>query len=145
MHQITREQVHEIMELTHTNQVAHQAMRQSMAAMREAFPPYMPADVIVELEQTLMKIDFEPMAVTAYQKHISTQDAAQIIAFYKTPAGQHLLAAMPEITREMKLTAAQEGSRIAQKVIEQHMDEIKAARKQYMQDHSGQPKVITPN
>jgi hypothetical protein len=145
-HPITHAQVDEILELTHSKQLAQQSMRAMLNTMRGSFPPFMPQDVMDDLEQQLLKIDFEPMAVAAYQKHISTEDAAQIIAFYKTPAGQRLISVMPEITREMQLSGSQEGERIAQQVIQAHMDEIRAAARQYKEEQTTeQPKVITPN
>lgn len=39
-------------------------------------------------------------AVPIYQRHISRTDADAIIAFYSSPAGQHILEAQPVIMRE---------------------------------------------
>ena len=39
-------------------------------------------------------------ATTVYQRHISREDADAMIAFYTSPAGQHLLDAQPVIMRE---------------------------------------------
>jgi hypothetical protein len=96
-------------------------------------------------QQGLEKIDFESMATTAYQKHISTEDAAQIIAFYRTPVGQRLVVVMPAIEREMQLNGRNEGMRITQEVIKSHMAEIKAAAAKYKQEHSDNPTVTSPN
>jgi uncharacterized protein len=144
-HPITREQVDEILELSHSQELAKQVMQRMMSSLGKAFPPFMPKDVIAEIEHGLENINFEPMAVQAYQKHVSTEDAAKIIAFYKTPAGQRLVSVTPAITREMQLGGAQEGQQIVRQIIEKHMDEIKAAAKQYQQEHAGPPTVITPN
>jgi len=145
-HPITKAQVDEILQLTHANEVAHQSMRVMWSTMQRSFPPFMPKDVTDELEQRLLAINFEPFALAAYQRHISTEDAAEIIAFYKTAAGQRLLSVMPRIAHEMQLSGGQEGERIAQQVIQAHMDEIRAAAKQYKEEHTTeQPQVITPN
>ena len=144
-HPITKAQVDEILQLTHAQQLREQVMQAMMANLERVFPPYMPKDVIADLEHNLGTIDFESMAVHAYQKHVSTEDAEQIISFYKTPAGRRLVDATPGITREMQMNGAKEGQQIVQQTIEQHMDEIKAAAQQYQQQHSGQPSVTTPN
>jgi hypothetical protein len=147
-HPITREQVHEILELTHANELASQIMQRMFVNMEKAFPPYVPRDVIDELETNLEHINFEPMAVVAYQKHISTEDGAKIIAFYRSPAGRRLTDVTPQITREMQEGGAREGSRIVQEVLSKHMDEIKAAAQKYRVDHQDQsdkPSIITPN
>ncbi|HUY80902.1 MAG TPA: DUF2059 domain-containing protein [Acidobacteriaceae bacterium] len=144
-HPITPQQVHQIMELSHAETLARQVMQREFAGMEKAFPPFMPKDVISELEHNLLSIDLEPMALKVYQEHVSSEDAVQIIAFYKTPAGQRFLAAMPAITREMQSRGAQEGEQIARQVIQTHMDEIKAAAQKYKDAHAAPPKIINPN
>jgi hypothetical protein len=144
-HPITPEQVHEILQLTHAKELARQSMRLGMTSVKNVFPPYTPKDVFDDIQQGLEKIDFESMATTAYQKHISTEDAAQIIAFYRTPVGQRLVVVMPAIEREMQLNGRNEGMRITQEVIKSHMAEIKAAAAKYKQEHSDNPTVTSPN
>lgn len=144
-HPVTVEQVHEILELSHAKELAHHCERNAFAMMKRDLPPYMPQDVTDDLQKQLETFDIEPMAVAAYQKHLSTEDAAQIIAFYKTPAGQRLFTAMPAITQEMQQGGTREGMKIAQQVISEHMDEIKAAAAKYQSDHSDTPKITAPN
>ena len=85
------------------------------------------------------------MTVEAYQKHISTEDAAKAIAFYKTPAGQRLISVLPQITREMQAGGAKLGMQVVQEVVARHKDEIQAAAAKYKQDHSDTPKITSPN
>ncbi|MGH9588392.1 MAG: DUF2059 domain-containing protein [Acidobacteriaceae bacterium] len=144
-HPITPAQVHEILELTGARRLQLQTMRAMMASLRKAFPPYMPEDVIDDLESNMEKVDLEPMAVEAYQKHVSTEDAAKMIAFYKTPAGGRLIAVLPQIAKEMQMSGEQSGVRIAQQIIMQHSEEIKAAAAKYRQEHSDTPKITSPN
>ncbi|MFZ0661596.1 MAG: DUF2059 domain-containing protein [Acidobacteriaceae bacterium] len=144
-HPITPAQVHELLRLTGANQLSVQIMRGMMANLRKTFPPYVPKDVIDDLEARMESIDFEPMAVEAYQKHVSTEDAAQAIAFYKTPAGKRLVGVLPQVTAEMQASGAKEGMRIVQEVIGQHIDEIKAAAAKYREQQSDTPKITEPN
>jgi len=145
VHPVTPEQVHEILELTGANQLKNQMMRGMMAYWRRAFPSFVPKDVFDDLESSLEKMDFEPMAVTAYQKRISTEDAAQVIAFYKTPAGRRVIAALPQISSEMQQAGAQMGMKVSQEVIARHKDEIKAAAEKYREEQSGPPTITSPN
>lgn len=144
-HPATRAQVHEILVLTGSDKLKNQVMRGMMGYLQRSFPPYMPKDVIDDLESNMENIDMESVAVTAYQKHVSTEDAEQLIAFYKSPAGQRLASVLPAITQEMQLNAARQGMTVAQQVIEKHRDEINAAAAKYQQEHSDTPKVTSPN
>lgn len=144
-HPITPAQVHELLELTGANRLKVQMMRGMMSQIVKAFPPFVPKDVIDDLEASMEKIDIEPLAVKAYQKHVSTEDAAQVIAFYKTPAGRRVVSVLPQITQELQESGAQEGIRISQAVVQRHMDEIRTAAAKYQQDHADTPHITTPN
>ena len=144
-HPITPAQVHELLELTGANRLKVQMMNGMMLYFRKAFPPYVPKDVIDDLETSLEKIDLEPMAIKAYQKHISTEDAAQVIAFYKTPAGRRLIGVLPSISQELQENGARQGEQISQEVIQRHMDEIKAAAAKYRQQQPDTPTITAPN
>lgn len=142
-HPITPAQVHELLELTGANKLARQVMHGMWSNIQKTFPPFIPKDVRDDLELSIMKINFEPLAIQAYQKHISTQDAAQVIAFYKTPAGQRLVGVLPEITREMQENSEKLGTQVVREVIARHMDEIKTAEAKYRTEHSDTPKITT--
>lgn len=144
-HPITAAQVHEIMQLTNAHQIAAQMMRAMMVNIRGEFPPYFPKDVIEDIQTSLQNIDFEPMAIESYKRHVSTEDAAQIIAFYKTPAGRRLIEVMPQITKEMQQTGAETGAQIVQEVIQRHMDEIQSAAEKYKDEHYQLPQITSPN
>ena len=144
-HPITPAQVHEMLELTGANRLKNQVMRGMWVNLQKAFPPFVPKDVLDDLEASLEKADLEPMLISAYQKRVSTEDAAQAIAFYKTPAGQRLIRALPQITQEMQAAGAKLGMQVTQDVLARHRDEIKAAAAKYREDHTDTPKVIEPN
>lgn len=144
-HPCTVAQVRELLGLTGANQLRIQVMRKMMVQIKQAFPPFMPKDVMDDMESSLEKIDMEPMAVRAYQRHVSTEDAAQLIAFYKTPTGQRVIRVLPIVTGEMQDAGAKEGERVAQEVIQQHMDEIKAAAVKYRQQQPDTPTITAPN
>lgn len=144
-HPVTPAQVHEIMILTNANQLATQMMRGMMVNLKKTFPPYLPQDVIADLESSLEHIDFEPMMLESYQKHMSTEDAADIIAFYKTPAGRRFIAVMPDISSDMQKSGAQWGTQIVEEVVLRHSDEIKDAAAKYRLEHLDAPAISSPN
>ena len=144
-HPITAEQLHEMMQITHANDLARNNLLHKFAVFRLSMPPYFPQDVFVDILIQSQKIDFEPIEKPIYQDHISAEDAAKIIAFYKTPAGQHLIAAMPGIEKAMNTEGAREGHEIAQRIINEHSDEIKAAAAKYQAEHPDGSKTASPN
>ncbi len=136
-HPITVDQVHEMMRLTGAMNLGKEAMQGIMPLLRQAMPPYIPADVMDDMSRSMLGANLEAPLIHSYQAHLSTEDAAAIIAFYKTPAGQRLLATMPQIMKECQQAGAQLGQKIAAEVLERHHAEIEAAKEKYEQQHAG--------
>jgi uncharacterized protein len=136
-HPVTVDQVREMIQLSGAMSLARQAMQSLIPAIRQMMPPYVPADVLDDINRRLFAADLETTVIHAYQAHLSTEDGAAIIAFYKTPAGQRLLGAMPQIMKESQQAGARMGQQIVSEVIEKHHAEIEAARAKYVQEHSG--------
>jgi uncharacterized protein len=136
LHPLTVAQAREILKLTGADRLRNQVMRRMMTGLQGVFPPYMPKDVVQDLEKNLEAIDMDSITVKIYQEHISEKDAAAIIAFYKTPAGQRMLKVMPVIVKETQEAGEKAGERVGREVVERHMAEIKAAAKKYEEEHS---------
>lgn len=69
-----------------------------------------------KLEALLNSPDFTEPLVQIYASSLSDDDVKALTAFYTTPAGQHYLAAVPQI--------ASETNRIAMRIAAEHMMEI---------------------
>ncbi|HEY1499994.1 MAG TPA: DUF2059 domain-containing protein [Acidobacteriaceae bacterium] len=134
-HPITPAQVQEMMRLTGAANLQKQMLDTMLPYLKQSMPPYMPDDVMNDFEAKMAQFDMEPMILKSYQAHLSTEDAAQIIAFYKTPAGRRLIVAMPLVMKEMQQGGAEMGQQIMQQVVEQHRTEIEDAQKKYLQGH----------
>ncbi|HTV81091.1 MAG TPA: TonB family protein [Acidobacteriaceae bacterium] len=134
-HPITAEQVHEMMQLTGAVNLTKQMLDGMMPTLRQSMPAYMPPDVLDDFEKTLLGSDFEAMMVRTYQAHLSSEDAAVVIAFYKTPAGQHMLAAMPQIAKDSQAAGEQLGQQVMMEVLQRHQTEIEAAKEKYETQH----------
>lgn len=135
-HPMTMAQAEELLKVTHADKIGKQIVAGMLVNLRRNLPPYMPEDVVEDLQKSLEDIDYGGMAASIYRKHLSEQDAAAIIAFDKTPAGQHLIAAMPEITQELVKAGEQAGMQATRGVFERHQAEIVAAAKKYREIHS---------
>ncbi len=131
---ITDPQVHELMGLTGTDKLKEQLTEYIMRNFQQA--PFMPKDVIDDMHTSLEKTDVDSAAAATYKKYLSTDDAANIIAFYKTPAGKDLIKATPQIMSEVQRNAMQTGQQVARAVIERHRPEIEAAQKAYQAQHA---------
>jgi hypothetical protein len=135
-HPVTAAQVYEILNLTGADTMKREMLDGLMPHLREAMP-YIPADVVEDLQRTLGTADFEGAMVRSFQMHLSTEEAAQMIAFYQSPAGRHMIAVMPEVLNEGHDASAQLGQQVMLEVIQRHKDEISAAAKLYREEHPG--------
>ena len=135
-HPITLAQVHEMLQLTGAEHLRRQLLEAMMPQVKQAMP-FLPASVLDDFQQSFEKADFEPIVAQSYQSHLSTEDAGQIIAFYKSPAGQRMVAAMPQIMRETQQAGLKLGQQTMSEVLQRHKAEIEAAAQKYQQEHSG--------
>jgi hypothetical protein len=133
-HPVTAAQVYEILELTGTNNMKREMLDGMLPNLKQMMP-YIPADVLSDLQRTLGTADFEGAMVRSFQQHLSTEDAASIIAFYKSPAGQHMINVMPQVLNEGQDAGAELGQQVMFQVIQRHKDEIDAAAKVYHEEH----------
>ncbi|MGA8110107.1 MAG: DUF2059 domain-containing protein [Acidobacteriaceae bacterium] len=134
-HPVTAAQVHELMLLTGAGALRKQVIDGMVPYLKQAVP-FLPADVLEDFEGRMLKADFETIALTSYQKHLSTDDAAQLIAFYKTPTGKRVIAVMPQIVSEMQQVGAQLGRQVMAETVQAHRAEIEAAVQKYRQQHA---------
>jgi uncharacterized protein len=134
-HPLTDAQAHEMLEITGGNKIKGQLTAGYMNFIQSRMP-FLPKDVSDELQQSLAKMDLDTPIIAVYKQHISTDDAAAIIAFYKTPAGKSMIDALPEILQQQQQLAMQEGRKTADDVIQKHRPEIEAAANKYREEHS---------
>ena len=134
-HPITAAQVREILQMTGGNDLKQQMM-EGMLPMMQQMLPYMPDTVVNDFRHSLEMADFDRAMVRTFQAHLSTEDAAQIIAFYKSPAGQRMIGVMPQIQNDWQEAGEALGQQVMLEVIQRHHTEIEAAKKKYEQDHA---------
>ncbi len=133
-HPVTVAQVYEILNLTGMNTQKREMLDGLLPHLQEIMP-WMPADVVADLQRTLGTADFEGAMVRSFQQRLSTEDAAQIIAFYQSPAGRHMITVMPTVLNEGQDAVAELGQQVMLQVIQRHKDEIDEASKVYHDEH----------
>lgn len=144
VHPVTLTQIHEMMQLTGADHLKQQMMAGFVPRLRQMMP-FIPDDVLADFQQSFDKADLEPVVVKSYQTHLSTEDAAQAIAFYRTPAGKRIVSAMPQIMRETQQAGAELGQQTMMEVMQRHKAEIQTAAQKYQQEHSaGAPTAPPP-
>lgn len=142
-HPATEAQIREYLALNHAIDTAHQLIKDDLRTSRATSAPYFTPGFWDDMETALMQIDLVPYFVPAYQKYFSEEDMAATIAFYKSPAGQHLLAAQSSIASAARASLVTAGREAGIEVGKKHADEIERLMKQ--QQPAGQPPIPVPN
>ena len=130
-HPATVEQIHQYYTLTHSIDTARKIMDQTVVAMQATSPEYLPQDFWDDMRKSLAALDLEAAFTPAFQKYFSEEDMRGILDFYRSPSGQRLLAAQPQIASYMQAQLRTVGQKIGQEVYVRHKDEIDAARNKY--------------
>ncbi len=144
-HPITADQIKEMQDLTKADEMQKQIVANVVRYYRNNTPAYIPHDVVDDLDKSLQSADLNSKATEIYPKYISTEDAAKIIEFYKTPAGQHFIQAQPYLMSELQHSAVQIAQQTVNDVITRHKTEIEDAQKKYMeQQQQNKPSLNAP-
>jgi hypothetical protein len=131
VHPATVAQVKEYFAVTHSVAIAHRMMRQMADGMQATSAPYLTKAFWDDMRESFDHFDLEAASIPAYQRYISEEDMAQILAFYKTPAGQHILEAQPFITKASQEAVKAAAGQLGQEVYLRHEKEIEAAKAKY--------------
>ncbi|HTV16778.1 MAG TPA: DUF2059 domain-containing protein [Acidobacteriaceae bacterium] len=134
-HPVTPEQVRQILELTGAADVRRQ-MLDGLVPHVKMMLPYIPQSVLDDIQQSMAIADFDGAVIHAYQERLSTEEAAEIIAFLRTPAGRKMTSVLPQVQEEGQQAGAELGQQVMLEVIERHEAEIEAAKKRYQQEQA---------
>ena len=112
--------IHELLTMSKAVDLALLGMETSIPAQR-ASNPAIPA-VFWDRFMTQVKSrrgELEDLMTAVYDRHFSTDELRQLVAFYKTPIGQKLLQLQPTILQESMIAGQQWGQRIGMEVGQQ--------------------------
>ncbi|MGC2638273.1 MAG: DUF2059 domain-containing protein [Acidobacteriaceae bacterium] len=135
-HPVTAAQVREILTITNSTDVKRQMM-ESLLPLMQQMMPYIPDNVVADFQHSLELADFDAVLLRTFQAKLSEKDAAEIIAFYQSPAGKHMLALMPQIQSDWQEAGEDLGQKVMLDVLARHQSEVDAAKKKYEQEHAG--------
>ncbi len=115
----------DLVAVTHTVDNTRKMMPTFMGQMRDMLVKMDPThtkDIEVILQRSSQKLDsqlasFADLAAEVYAREFSEEDLQAVLAFDKTPAGQHLIDKQPEISQAMVKVGQQWGQMVAQQVI----------------------------
>jgi len=133
-HPATADQIREYFNVINLDRTVHQLMDQMVKAMQATSAPYYPASVWEDMHKSIGEFDILGPMVPIYQKYVSQEDMAATLAFYRSDAGQRLLAAQPVMAAESQTIFPELGRKIGEEVARRHLDEIIAAKKKYDDD-----------
>ena len=129
-HPATADQIREYLELTHAVDKMHKLISQNVKSARITSAPYFTGGFWDDMEKAVLDVDLVTPIISSYQKYYSQEDMAALIAFYKSSAGQRMLAAEPHISADLDATLRQAGAQAGRQVGEKHKDEIQRLIKQ---------------
>jgi hypothetical protein len=99
--------------------------------VREGMSRTLPPDRLQKFMETFTQkynASAPPSAVTdaqvsIYAKHFSMEDIQALVQFYETPAGQHVVKAMPQISRETESASRDIDQKAALEILREMSDE----------------------
>jgi hypothetical protein len=112
--------IHELLVMTHAVDQALSTMEAALPAQRAANPriPAVFWDHFLT-QARARRGDLEAMIAGAYDRHLSSDELRQLIAFYRTAVGQKVLAELPAIMQESMQAGQEWGQRLGASVAAQ--------------------------
>jgi hypothetical protein len=123
--------IRQLMEVTGAKDLGQQLMDAGIAQFRasvtESQPDNPRAKQFADAFATRFEKHFDPRSLTEtvipiYDKHLSSEDLKELLAYYQSPFGQRMLKVLPEVAHESQLA----GFRLGQKAAQEAMEDLKA-------------------
>jgi uncharacterized protein len=108
--------IRELIELSHGEKLANQ-MLDRMFGIFENSMPEVPQEVWEKLREKFDTGELLNLEIPIYEKYYTLKDVEGLIAFYKSPLGQKVLANQGDIMRDSMAVGMQYGRSVAEKVI----------------------------
>ena len=122
--------IRQLMDVTGTKDLGKQLMDAGIAQFRasvtESQPDNPRAKQFADAFAQRFEKHFDPHALTEtvipiYDKHLSSEDLRELLAYYQSPFGQRMLKVLPEVARESQAA----GFKLGQKAAQDAMEELK--------------------
>ncbi len=119
--------IHRLLQLSGSAKLAQQ-MIDAMIPSFQKMLPGAPAGFWDEFQKQVDPQELVEMIVPIYKQHLTHDDVRGALAFYESPAGQHLVASQPAILRDSMAAGQQWGQKLAQRAMER-IQQAKAKEK----------------
>jgi len=123
--------IRQLMDVTGAKDLGQQLMSAGIAQFRSSVTESQPdnprANQFADAFALRFEKHFDPHSLTEtvipiYDKHLSSEDLKQLLAYYQSPFGQRMLKVLPEVAHESQVA----GFKLGQKAAQQAMEELKA-------------------
>jgi len=110
--------IRELINLMGTPKVAVEMMKSQVASLKTLmpFPPAAQDDFEKEFLAAINTKELVNLIVPIYDRHFSEQDVDDMLAFYRSPVGQHFIKALPQVTAESQKAGEEWGKGLGMKV-----------------------------
>lgn len=124
-------QIRELMEITGARDLGQQLLKAGLDQFRSSVEETQPnnprAKQFVDAFTAKFQKHFDPKSlndqlIPIYDKYLSAEDLRGLLDYYRSPLGQRMLKALPELSRESQAT----GFALGQKAAQETMEELKA-------------------
>ncbi len=142
--------IRQLMDVTGAKDLGKQLMDAGIAQFRasvtESQPDNPRAKQFADAFAQRFEKHFDPHALTEtvipiYDKHLSTEDLRELLAYYQSPFGQRMLKVLPEVARESQAA----GFKLGQKAAQDAMEELKPDYPDFVPSASEEGKQPGPN
>jgi hypothetical protein len=123
--------IRELMDVTGTKNLGQQLIAAGMEQFRSSVQDSQPnnprakqfVDAFVARFQKHFDVNsLNDRIIPIYDKYLTSEDVQGLLDYYRSPLGQRMLKALPEVTRESQAT----GFALGQKAAQETMEELKA-------------------
>ena len=110
--------IRELIHLMGTTKIAADLVKSQAASIKTLlpFPPRAQDDFVKELLASMNMKELVDLIVPIYERHFSDEDIDGMLAFYRSPVGQRVSKALPQITAESQEVGKEWGQQLGRRV-----------------------------
>lgn len=112
----TERSVRELIAVTGADNLGAQILKAVMPALRNALPNA-PDSFWDDFAKDVRPDELVSLIIPAYQRNLTEEDIQSALIFYRSPAGQRIIATQPVIAQQSMLVGEQWGRELAQRAI----------------------------
>jgi uncharacterized protein len=138
-----RVEIDKLLRLTGTEKLMEQVKSQMVTNFKASMPG-VPAGFWDKVYAKMDIREFMEKIIPIYDKYYTMDDLRAINGFYSSPAGQKIIATLPQVMHESMVAGQEWGKKVAQDAIQELADEKKANQAPDAAPASGTPPAEQP-